>query len=396
MGPVDTDSEHPAAGGPASVAPPRAGRRVAIGAAVLLASMALHLAALLWLGSEIPWPQHDRDAPPKPVAFALILPAASGEVKAAAPKPAPAPRPKPRPPAPPVPDATASAAPIGLAPPSPTPEETPAGPAADVDVGTGGPGDRADAEDLPAPQAEVDAGAAASQPPAAAPSASTPLYGAPLASPPVGSWRFRVFYGDYAENRPVASLDYSIQHDGERYRMRTEGRAEGLTALIYSGVLTQSSVGRVTQDGLQPERYTEQRGKRAERWAAVDYAQREVSFSGGERVPLVDGAQDRLSVLLQLSLLARTQPERFAAGRMVEMNEMSLRDIERARYESLGDEVLETERGALRTVHLARREPRREGDPSIEVWLGYDHHFVPVRIRITDVGGRVLDQLFWP
>ena len=31
--------------------------------------------------------------------------------------------------------------------------------------------------------------------------------------------------------------------------------------------------------------------------------------------------------------------------------------------------------------------------PKIDVWLGYDHHLIPVRIRATDIGGRVLDQL---
>jgi hypothetical protein len=202
-----------------------------------------------------------------------------------------------------------------------------------------------------------------------------------------------VHYGEYTESNVVATLDYTIEVEGERYRMRTEGRAEGLTRLLYSGVLTQSSTGRLGVDGLQPERYSEQRGKRAERWAQVDYAAREVSFSGGQRKPLVDGAQDRLTVLMQLSLLARAQPSRFVAGASIEIDEIASSDIQKVRYAVHGDEVLQTEQGPLRTIRLERIEPRRTDGPKIDVWLGYDHHLIPVRIRATDIGGRVLDQL---
>lgn len=218
----------------------------------------------------------------------------------------------------------------------------------------------------------------------------------PLPQPPVGHWRFEVHYGDYADGHQVASLDYSITHDGRRYRLRSEGRAEGLTALLYSGVLTQSSEGRLSAAGLEPERYAEQRGRRPERWASVDRAAGRVSFSGGESLPMVAGVQDRLSVLVQIGLIARASPARVEAGSALELPELGSRSIERARYESRGEVTLTTARGPIRALHLERVAPRRAEDPRVEVWLGYDRGMLPVRIRLTDVGGRVLDQISPP
>jgi hypothetical protein len=238
--------------------------------------------------------------------------------------------------------------------------------------------------------AEADAGE-----PGAAGAAPGLLFGGRLPAPAPGQWKFRVFYGDYADGRSVASLDYSIEMDGTRYRLRTEGRAEGLTALLYSGVLTQSSAGQVGDNGLMPEHYSEQRGKRAERHATIDRTRNEVRFSDGNaRASPVPGMQDRLSALVQLGLIARAAPERFAAGASIDMPELSMKGVIATRYRSLGAKVLETPDGVLQTIHLERVLPRNQNDPRIEIWLGRDHQFLPVRVRLTDENGRVLDQLF--
>ncbi|GAA4403279.1 hypothetical protein GCM10023089_07400 [Quisquiliibacterium transsilvanicum] len=214
-----------------------------------------------------------------------------------------------------------------------------------------------------------------------------------LPLPPAGHWQFSVHYGGYERGLKVAVLDYEIAHDGGRYRIDSKGRAEGLAALVYSGVLTQESEGRLTSRGLEPMRYREQRGKRPERWAQLDRRAHEVRFSSHPPAPLVDGVQDRLSVLVQLGLLARAQPERFAAGRVVALPELGSRRIEDARYASRGQAMLATPSGSRRTLHLERIAPRDADDARVDVWLGYDLDMLPVRLRFTDPDGRVLDQL---
>lgn len=231
----------------------------------------------------------------------------------------------------------------------------------------------------------------------AAPSATAALlYGVALAPLLPARSRFQVYYGEYTDNHVVALLDYTVESDGERYSVRTEGRAQGLTAWIYSGALTQSSTGRIGADGLIPERYTEQRGKRPERWAAIDHRSGQASFSGGQRVAVTPGTQDRLSMLLQVGLIAQALPQRLAAGQALTIPELGSRSVEPAIFLSQGDQQLETRSGPLRTLHLSRQDGDRSRDPRVEVWLGYDHRLAPVRIRLTDPNGRVLDQLLLP
>lgn len=223
--------------------------------------------------------------------------------------------------------------------------------------------------------------------------AQLPLYGVALGAPLPGRSRFQVYYGDYTDNHQVALMEYTVETDGERYELRSEGRAQGLTALFYSGVLSQRSSGRMGVNGLMPERFTEQRGKRPERSTVIDYPAAQARFSGGQQAPWQAGTQDRLSMLMQLSLIARAEPQRLAPGQVLSIPELSSRSIEPARFRSLGDEVLQTSDGAWRTVRLTRQDGNPSRDPVVDIWLGYDHGFMPVRIRLTDVGGRVLDQL---
>jgi hypothetical protein len=158
-------------------------------------------------------------------------------------------------------------------------------------------------------------------------------------------------------------------------------------------VLTQSSSGTLSENGLAPEHYSEQRGKRPRRSLSVDRSSNRVVFAGKPPEALVPGAQDRLSALIQLGLMARAMPERFVKGSVIALPELTLGDIEKSRYLSLGDSVLKTANGQLRALHLERTAPRGDGDPKIEIWLGYDQSLLPVRIRATEDGGRVLDQM---
>jgi hypothetical protein len=375
-----------------------------------LATVLLHVAALHGLrrGLDEPWASGPGRAEPVQVALVPAAvsppPAALAVAPAAVPPPVAAPAPAPAPPAG-----------ARLLPDPDEPEAVP-------DVGEGGerlagaagpaaaPGMPADALAESAAQgragseeARLDGSRLAESPPepppvtaARPPEATGPLYGAVLPAPVPARRRFKVYYGDYAEGNVVAELDYALEIEQDRYRLRTEARAVGLTALFWSGALSQASAGRLGADGLEPERYVEQRGRRPERWTSVDRAAGVAVFSGGERVPLVAGVQDRLSMLLQLGLIARAQPQLMAAGRRIELPELGSRGIAPAVFLIRGDESLPTDRGPLRALHLERRDGNPARDPRVDVWLGYDHALTPVRIRLTDPAGRVLDQVLVP
>jgi hypothetical protein len=205
---------------------------------------------------------------------------------------------------------------------------------------------------------------------------------------------FKVYYGTIARRVPVARLEYSVRHDGEQYEIRTLAKADGLASFVYSGVLTQQSVGRIGPDGLEPSRYVEQRGNRPQRSVSFDHDQRLLTTADRRSTVLLPaGTQDRLSVIYQLGLQARATPERFGVGTTHEVPVASMSRVTSQSFSVVGEETLMSADGPLRALHLSRTAPDGSEDPSIDVWLGYDLGMLPVRVRIADPGGRVLDQV---
>jgi hypothetical protein len=239
----------------------------------------------------------------------------------------------------------------------------------------------------PVPEAAT---ARAAEPPDAAASARSSL--PPL--PATHRQRFRVYWGDYRDEQSVARLEYRLEHDGERYEIRTEGEAQGLISLVYSGTLSQVSVGRMGPDGLEPLRYAEQRGRRAERSIAFDQDAGTLRPLGDRPpVPMPEGTQDRLSVVYQIGLMARADPGAFVPGAVLEVPVASMRDVRRERFAVVGDETLWARGVPIRALHLRRPPLPGSGDPGIDLWLGYDFEMLPVRLRVEDADRRVIDQV---
>lgn len=208
--------------------------------------------------------------------------------------------------------------------------------------------------------------------------------------------QFRVYWGDYEGGQSVARVRYRLTVDGDRYALRTEGEAEGLISLVYTGTLTQFSTGLMGADGLSPERYVESRGRRGERTVAFEGVPRQLRPQGAPAAAIAPGTQDRLSVFYQLGLLARADPALFAAGQTVSVPVASLRDVRLERFLVIGEEVLMAPGGPIRALRLHRAPPFGSRDPRIDLWLGYDHQMLPVRLRVEDGSRRVLDQLLEP
>jgi hypothetical protein len=392
------------------VAEARVGWRRGAGlAGWLVLSAVLHAAAIVgsaWLPGQRAAP-----APSGPITVALIQPPAPPP-PAAAPAPAPQtneapPRPRAAPaPAPARPAARRDPPPAGapvLAPAATQPADAAVAPeAAPEDESSPGSIGHAGPTGAGEPSAPAPVAAA---PPASAPAgdvhASTvPVPPAEPSRPPLPhltgtlAQRFRVFWGDYADRQSVARLQYRVTIEGDRYEIRTEGEAEGLISLVYRGTLSQVSRGRLGPDGLEPMHYVEQRGQRAERSVTFDQdGRRLLPHGGGPPLVLPPGTQDRLSVVYQISLMARADPIGFAAAAEHRLPVASLRAVRIEAFTVLGEETLVTPEGPLRALHL-RRLPLAGGDePGIDLWLGYDLDMLPVRLRVEDASRRVLDQV---
>ena len=382
-----------------------AGRRLAVGGLLLLVSVALHALLLVPLSGQWGGATHPTVKSPAPIQVVLLQPDSAGVEP-----PRPILQPKSAVDARRARNATASTAPRPATPrplgQSASSTITPAAAVANEPVlAVDSPSESAssvDTVDSPGELASASSGLVSDVSPeglAGGGAPGEPAAGAgtepPLPSLPASrTQRFRVYWGDFSQQQSVARLEYRLVNQGDRYELRTDVRAEGLISLVYSGTLSQVSVGVLGPNGLEPARYAEIRSKSSER--VVDFDRKLgqlMSLDGSPPVPMPVGTQDRLSVFYQLGLMMRRNPMALTAGQVIDMPVASMRAVQRERFVVVGEEMLMAPGGPIRTLHLQRPVPAGSRDPRIDLWLGYDFEMMPVRLRLEESTDRVLDQV---
>lgn len=174
------------------------------------------------------------------------------------------------------------------------------------------------------------------------------------------------------------------QQDGQRYDARLEVSA------FLVGSRTQTSTGTLGPEGLMPTRFGDK--TRNELAAHFQRDKNIISFSANTpSAPLLKGAQDRLSVIIQLGALLSGDPERYPTGTMLSFQTVSQREAEVWQFSVEKEEMLPLPYGNVMAVKL-NRSPRREFDQRIEVWLAPELGYLPVRLRVTNANGDWVDQ----
>ena len=173
------------------------------------------------------------------------------------------------------------------------------------------------------------------------------------------------------------------RNQGDGYNARLRYSAFGMARV-------QTSQGRITDAGLAPERFSDK--YRSEVAAHFNYEQHKVTFSANTPdAPLLAGAQDRLSVLLQLGGLMASEPTRYETGSTITVQTAGARSADLWLFTVVQTETLELPGGTVQAVKL-ERNPREPYDQKVEVWLSPDQDYLPVRIRITEANGDSADQ----
>lgn len=190
----------------------------------------------------------------------------------------------------------------------------------------------------------------------------------------------------------VSKLTYSARaellwkHDGSAYEARLEVGA------FLLGSRVQTSTGRITADGLAPKRFSDK--VRSEVAAHFERDKGKVIFSANTpEVPLQPGAQDQLSIFVQLASLLAGEPERYPPGSAIEMQAVGARDADSWRFTVDGPELLHLPGGDQATIKLTR-PPRQAYDLTVELWLAPALGYLPARIRLTQNNGDFIDQLW--
>jgi hypothetical protein len=174
------------------------------------------------------------------------------------------------------------------------------------------------------------------------------------------------------------------RHDGAQYEAQLEVKG----TLFPNRV--QRSTGRITDEGLAPRYFSDK--SRGEQAVHFDAEQGRIVFSNNRpQAPLVAGTQDRLSVVVQLSVLVGGDPARFPPGTQIVIPTASTREAESWVFSVEGEEDLVLPGGAMRGLKL-QRLPRREFDQKVELWLAPRMDYAPVRVRLTNPNGDTVDQ----
>ncbi len=184
---------------------------------------------------------------------------------------------------------------------------------------------------------------------------------------------------DYHAN---AQLDW--RQDGEAYEARMEVSAFGL------GSRSMASGGRITGDGLAPTRFLDK--SRSERAAHFQPDKGKISFSANTPdAPWQAGAQDRVSVFVQLASLMAGEPAKYPPGSSVSLYTAGPTSADTWTFVVEAEETLQLPAGETRAVKLTRK-PQRDYDQTVEVWLAPSLAWLPVRTRITQQNGDFVDQ----
>ncbi len=182
-----------------------------------------------------------------------------------------------------------------------------------------------------------------------------------------------------------ASAELLWKQDGQDYQARLEVSA------FLLGSRVQTSQGSLGAEGLMPTRFSDK--TRSELAAHFQRDKGIISFSANSPdAPLLKGAQDRLSVVLQLGALLAGDPTRFPPGTMLSFQTVSQREAEVWQFLVEKEELLQLPIGDVSAIKL-NRKPRRDFDQHIELWFAPSLGYLPVRLRITNANGDMVDQL---
>lgn len=234
------------------------------------------------------------------------------------------------------------------------------------------------------PPTETAAATAEAVAPSPAP-AVLPVTGASTALTIPGSVRLK-----YAMTGRSKNMDYSAfaqldwLQDGQTYD------AKMVVSALFLGSRSMTSSGRITADGLAPTRFLDK--ARSERAAHFEEDKGKISFSANTPdAPWLRGAQDRLSVFLQLGSLLAGAPASYPVGASVALYTAGPREADTWTFTVESEETLKLPAGEAATLKLTRK-PQRDHDQTVEIWFAPAMDYLPVRSRITQQNGDFIDQ----
>ena len=193
-----------------------------------------------------------------------------------------------------------------------------------------------------------------------------------------------------------ANAELNWSNSGSQYEAAMKVSA------MFVGSRSMSSVGRITPSGLAPTRFSDK--SRSELAVHFDADRGKITFSANTPdAPWIEGAQDRVSVFMQLAGMLAAGPTAangtsassgsngFPVGSSITVYTLGPREADTWTFVVEAEEKLSLPYAELDTLKLSRK-PRREYDQKVEIWYAPSLGYLPVRNRITQQNGDFIDQ----
>lgn len=252
-------------------------------------------------------------------------------------------------------------------------------------------------------------GSVAAAPPEIAVAASAPAAApAAAASGPAFEWpvstRLRYTLTGWYQGEVHGEAQVEWLRSGERYQVHLEVSVGPSLAPLMSRRM--SSEGRITPEGLRPQRYEQETRQIVgrDRRVLMSLDGEGVQLADGRRMPARADVQDSASQFIQMVWLFSTRPELRQPGQRVEFDLALPHRVRRWVYEVGAREPVNTPLGPLETLHVrpvpittalpeAAAEAVRRGGSilSAQIWYAPTLQMLPVRIRIEQDASTWLD-----
>ena len=181
-----------------------------------------------------------------------------------------------------------------------------------------------------------------------------------------------------------ANGELDWRNNGSQYEVTMK-----VSAFIL-GSRSMSSVGQISATGLAPSRFSDKFKTEVATHFEADKGQ--ITFStNAPSAPLVEGAQDRVSIFMQLAGMLAAKPAEFELGSSITIYTAGPRGADVWTFFVESRESLNLPTGTLATLKLTRK-PLQDYDQKLEVWYAPELGYLPVRNRISLQNGDFIDQ----
>lgn len=204
---------------------------------------------------------------------------------------------------------------------------------------------------------------------------------------------------------PSADLSYTVR--AQRNGSTIEGNGKifwragqahysitGEAGILFFTLLSYQSTGSVSQQGIEPELYTEKRFRKSATNTHFQRDRQVISFSASAATyPRKGGEQDRASVIWQLASLARGDGGKLAPGLTFDLMIAGPRSVSSWRIYVNGKQTINVGGTSTEAWHLSLLPGERSYEQQLELWLAPQKEWYPVKLLYTDLKDGHLEML---